>query len=441
MTPEEMHIGHGEPEAPSRLDIVNLICAKRDGHELKGTEIDWIIDAYVNGTIADEQVAALLMAIFWSGLSVDELSRWTTAIIASGERMDLSGLSRPTVDKHSTGGVGDKVSLILAPLVAACGAAVPQLSGRGLGHTGGTLDKLEAIPGWRSELSNAEVLAQLEKLGCVICAAGAGLAPADRKLYALRDVTGTVESIPLIAGSIMSKKIAEGTQSLVLDVKVGSGAFMTERDRASELARTMVRLGRDHGLKVTAVLSGMDSPLGRCVGNALEVAESVEVLSGEHKSSDLVVLTLALAHEMLELAGIDADPAAALHDGSALRRYREMVVAQGGDPDVPLPRAPHIEIVSSSNSGVVERLDARSVGVAAWRLGAGRARKEDPVSAVAGIVCRVSPGDEVVTGQPLLELHTEEPDRIAWALDAIEGAIAIGKEAPPVMPIVLEVIK
>jgi thymidine phosphorylase len=423
------------------MDIVNLICSKRDGHHLKDAEIDWIIDAYVRGTVADEQVAALLMAIFWRGLSDAELSRWTAAIIASGERMDLSGLSRPTVDKHSTGGVGDKVSLILVPLVAACGAAVPQLSGRGLGHTGGTLDKLESISGWRSELSNGEVLAQLEKIGCVICAAGAGLAPADRKLYALRDVTGTVESIPLIAGSIMSKKIAEGTQSLVLDVKVGTGAFMTERDRAGELARRMVRLGQDHGLKVTAVLSAMDVPLGRAVGNALEVTESIEVLSGSQDSPDLVEVTLALAREMLELAGIRADPALALRDGTALARYSEMVTAQGGDPASPLPRAPHVEIVRAERAGVVERLDARPVGVAAWRLGAGRARKEDPVNAVAGVMCRVKPGEDVVKGQPLLELHTEEPERLTWARDALEGAIVVGDQTPVATPIVLEVIK
>jgi len=428
-------------QAPGRMDIVNLICSKRDGHELNSAEIDWIIDAYVHGAVADEQVAALLMAIFWRGLSKAELSDWTAAIIASGERMDLSRLSRPTVDKHSTGGVGDKVSLILAPLVATCGAAVPQLSGRGLGHTGGTLDKLDAIPGWRSELSNEEILAQLEQIGCVICAAGAGLAPADRKLYALRDVTGTVESIPLISGSIMSKKIAEGTDSLVLDVKVGSGAFMTERDRATELARTMVRLGRDHGLKVTAVLSSMDAPLGRAVGNALEVAESVEVLSGEHAGTDLVELTLALAREMLGLAGVEADPAGALRDGSALERYRQMVVAQGGDPDAVLPRAPVVEELLAERTGILRRLDARPVGVAAWRLGAGRARKEDPVSAVAGIVCRVKPGEEVAKGQPLLELHTEDPGRLAWARQALEGSIEIGDNPPAPVPIVLEVIK
>ena len=423
------------------MDIVNLICSKRDDHELDSAEIDWIINAYVHGTVADEQVSALLMAIFWRGLSKAELSAWTAAIIASGERMDLSSLSRPTVDKHSTGGVGDKVSLILAPLVATCGAAVPQLSGRGLGHTGGTRDKLDAIPGWRSELSNEEILAQLEKIGCVICAAGAGLAPADRKLYALRDVTGTVESIPLIAGSIMSKKIAEGTESLVLDVKVGSGAFMTERDHATELARTMVRLGRDHGLKVTAILSSMDAPLGRAVGNALEVAESVEVLAGEHAGTDLVELTLALAREMLELAGVEGDPAEALRDGSALERYRQMVVAQGGDPDAGLPRAPVVEELLAERTGILCRLDARPVGVAAWRLGAGRARKEDPVSAVAGIVCCVKPGEEVAKGQPLLELHTEDRDRLAWARQALEGSIEIGDNPPAPVPVVLEVIK
>jgi thymidine phosphorylase len=422
------------------MDMVNLICSKRDGRELTAAEIDWVINAYVAGTVADEQVAALLMAVFWRGLSVAELSRWTAAIIASGERMDLSGLSRPTVDKHSTGGVGDKVSLILAPLVAACGAAVPQLSGRGLGHTGGTLDKLEAIPGWRSELSNSEMLAQLEEIGCVICAAGAGLAPADRKLYALRDVTGTVESIPLIAGSIMSKKIAEGTQSLVLDVKVGSGAFMADRDRATELARTMVRLGRDHGLKVTALLSTMDTPLGRAVGNALEVAEVVEVLSGRDDSPDLVELTLALAREMLELAGIQADPSVALRNGSALERYRAMVVAQGGDPDAPLPRAAHIELVTADQTGIVGRLDARAVGVAAWRLGAGRARKEDAVSASAGVVCRIKPGEKVTEGQALLELHTDQSERLDWAREALTDAIAIGDQPPAPTSVVLEVI-
>jgi len=420
--------------------MVGVICSKRDGHPLSDDEIDWLIGSYVDGEVADEQVAALLMAIYWRGMSLSELSSWTSAIIASGERMDLAGLSHPTVDKHSTGGVGDKVSLVLAPLVAACGAAVPQLSGRGLGHTGGTLDKLEAIPGWRSELSNAEIRAQLEEVGCVICAAGAGLAPADRKLYALRDVTGTVESIPLIAGSIMSKKIAEGTQSLVLDVKVGSGAFMADRDQAAELARAMVRLGRDHGLKVTALLSAMDSPLGRAVGNALEVSEAVEVLSGGEGPPDLMEVTLALAREMLELAGIRADPALALRDGSALERYRAMVVAQGGDPDAELPRASCVYTVTAARSGVVGSLDARAVGVAAWRLGAGRARKEDPVSASAGIVCLAKPGDAVTESQALLELHTDEPERLDWARTALENAIVIGDDPPPAAPLLLELI-
>jgi len=421
-----------------RVEMVDLIRAKRDGRHLADYEIDWAIRSYVDGTVADEQVAALLMAIFWRGMSAAELSRWTSAIIGSGERMDLSGLARPTVDKHSTGGVGDKVSLILAPLVAACGAAVPQLSGRGLGHTGGTLDKLEAIPGWRSDLSNREVLAQLENVGCVICAAGAGLAPADRKLYALRDVTGTVESIPLIAASIMSKKIAEGTRSLVLDVKVGSGAFMTGRDLAAELARTMVRLGRDHGLGVTALLTSMNTPLGRAVGNSLEVVEALEVLSGRSGPPDLVEVTLALAREMLDLAGIVADPALALENGSALERFRAMVVAQGGDPDAQLPRAEHVETATADSSGILERLEARAVGVAAWRLGAGRARKEDPVSASAGVVCLAKPGDRVTEGQPILELHTDDAGRLDWARAALTGAIRIGDHAPPAAPLVLE---
>ncbi|HUY29417.1 MAG TPA: thymidine phosphorylase [Acidimicrobiales bacterium] len=423
--------------APGGLDAVDCIRDKRDGRALTGAQIDWVIREYVEGAVADEQVAALLMAVYWRGMDRAELSRWTDAIIASGERVELSGLSRPTVDKHSTGGVGDKISLVLAPLVAACGAAVPQLSGRGLGHTGGTLDKLESIAGWRSDLSPDEVRSQLEEIGCVICAAGPGLAPADRKLYALRDVTATVESIPLIAASIMSKKIAEGTKALVLDVKVGSGAFMADRARAAELAATMVSLGRDHGLETVALLTSMDVPLGRSAGNALEVAEAVEVLSGGGPD-DVVELTLALATEMLRLAGVDADPAGALRDGSALRVWRDMVAAQGGDPDAPLPRASHVTPVIAPRSGYLTRLEARAVGVAAWRLGAGRARKEDPVSATAGVVWRVRPGEEVRTGDLLLELHTDEPARVGRALDALEGAITVGDEPTPARPLVIE---
>jgi thymidine phosphorylase len=419
------------------FDAVDIIRAKRDGGELSDSQIDWMIGAYDAGEVPDEAMSALLMAVCWRGLSSRELARWTAAMIASGERLDLSGLSRPTVDKHSTGGVGDKVSLILAPLVAACGVAVPQLSGRGLGHTGGTLDKLESIPGWRAALSVPEMYAQLEEVGAVICAAGAGLAPADRKLYALRDVTGTVESIPLIAASIMSKKIAEGTAALVLDVKVGTGAFMPDLAQARELAVTMVGLGADHGVAVTALLTAMDTPLGRMVGNALEVREAIETLGGGGPA-DLREVTLALATEMLASAGVDADPTAALDDGSAMAVWERMIAAQGGDPSAVLPTATHIEKVLADRSGVVARFDARGVGVAAWRLGAGRARKEDTVDAAAGVVCRVRPGDAVAAGDVLLELHTDRPERLERALQSLEGAVVVAESAPPVQPLVLD---
>ncbi len=428
----------GAAAAPAPVPAaVDLIRAKRDGRGLTGDEVRWLIAAYVRGEVADEQMSALLMAIYFRGLDPGELRAWTAAMIASGERLDLSGVGRPCVDKHSTGGVGDKVSLILAPLVAACGAAVPQLSGRGLGHTGGTLDKLEAIPGWRAALSPAEMIAALRRVGCVICAAGPGLAPADRKLYALRDVTATVESIPLIASSIMSKKIAEGTSALVLDVKVGSGAFMTGIGQARELARTMVALGEEQGVRTSALLTGMDTPLGRAVGNALEVEESVAVLRGEGPA-DLVEVTLALAREMLRLAGIGADPAAALAGGRALDRYRAMIAEQGGDPDAPLPRAAVSAVVPAPASGWLRRLDARAVGVAAWRLGAGRARKEDPVSAAAGVLCLAKPGERVAAGQPVLELRTDEESLLAGARAALAGAIEIGAEPPPEAPLVIE---
>ena len=364
-------------------EAIDLILAKRDGGRLADDDIRWLIAAYARGDVPDEQMSALLMAIYFRGLEPAELRTWTAAMIDSGDRLDLGPVPWPTVDKHSTGGVGDKVSLILAPLVASCGAAVPQLSGRGLGHTGGTLDKLESIPGWRAALPPDEMISVLRRVGCVICAAGPGLAPADRRLYALRDVTGTVESIPLIASSIMSKKIAEGTAALVLDVKVGSGAFMPDLDSARRLAQTMVALGGEHGVRTCALLTGMDTPLGRAVGNAVEVEESVATLRGDGPA-DLVEVTLALAGQMLRLAGLDADPAAALADGRALERFRAMVAAQGGDPDAPLPRAAHAEAVTAPQAGWMQRLDARAVGVAAWRLGAGRARKEDPVDPAAG---------------------------------------------------------
>jgi thymidine phosphorylase len=419
-------------------DVLDVIRTKRDGGALSDEQIRFFLTGYTAGSIADEQAAALLMAIVFRGLDERELTAWTAEMIASGERLDLSSVGRPTVDKHSTGGVGDKVSLILAPLVAACGAAVPQLSGRGLGHTGGTLDKLEAIPGWRATLSNDEVLSVLCDVGAVICAAGDGLAPADRRLYALRDVTATVEAIPLIASSIMSKKIAEGTASLVLDVKVGSGAFLPELDRARELAETMVGLGRAHGVRTVALLTDMDAPLGRAAGNGLEVIESIEVLQGGGPA-DVREVTLALANEMLSLAGIDgADPAAALDDGRALDTFDRMIRAQGGDPEAPLAQAEFVRTVPAPAAGFVRRLDARAVGVGAWRLGAGRARKEDPVSPAAGIVCLAKPGDQVAEGQPLLELHAEEEDRFDGAVAALTGAIEIGPESPQSRPLVIE---
>ncbi|TAM89047.1 MAG: thymidine phosphorylase [Jatrophihabitans sp.] len=406
-------------------DAVGVIRTKRDGGELTSGQIDWVIDAYTRGLVAEEQMSALAMAIFLNGMSDAELSRWTAAMIASGERLDLSGVTRPTVDKHSTGGVGDKITLPLAPLVAACGAAVPQLSGRGLGHTGGTLDKLESIPGWRAGVSNEAFLRQLDEVGAVVCAAGAGLAPADRKLYALRDVTATVDSIPLIASSIMSKKIAEGSAALVLDVKVGAGAFMRDLAGAQRLASTMVGLGEAAGVRTVALLTAMDTPLGRTAGNALEVAESVEVLAGGGPA-DVVELTLALAREMVSCAGLDVDPAEALRDGRAMDVWRQMIAAQGGDPLAPLPVARERHVVTAPASGTVLALDALAVGTAAWRLGAGRSRKEDAVSAGAGVVMFAKPGDTVRAGEPLLELHADDPARFDGALAALAGGIRIG---------------
>ncbi|MCW2735864.1 thymidine phosphorylase [Nocardioides sp.] len=410
-------------------DAVEVILAKRDKHELSDSQIDWVIDAYTRGEVADEQMSALAMAILLNGMNRTEIARWTAAMIASGERMDFSTLSRPTADKHSTGGVGDKITLPLAPLVAACGVAVPQLSGRGLGHTGGTLDKLESIPGWRAALSNEEMFSILEDVGAVICAAGDGLAPADKKLYALRDVTGTVEAIPLIASSIMSKKIAEGTGALVLDVKVGSGAFMKDLTTARELAETMVALGTDAGVHTVALLTDMATPLGLTAGNAIEVGESVEVLAGGGPA-DVVELTLALAGEMLAGAGRgDVDPAEKLADGSAMDAWKAMIRAQGGDPDAELPVARESHVVNAPATGTLTRLDAMAVGLAAWRLGAGRARKEDPVQAGAGVVWHARPGDEVTEGQALFTLLTDEPERFDRALASLEGGYDIGDGA------------
>ena len=421
----------------SALSAVDVIKAKRYGGTLDETQIKWFIDAYTRGDVADEQASALLMAIVWRGMTPEELSAWTAAMIASGTRLDLSSVKRPTVDKHSTGGVGDKVSLVLAPMVAACGAADPMLSGRGLGHTGGTLDKLEAIPGFEVDLGQERMLDVLRRVGCVICAAGEDLAPADRKLYALRDVTGTVESVPLIASSIMSKKIAEGTSALVLDVKVGSGAFLPDIEQARELARTMVGLGAAHGVETAALLTRMEVPLGRAVGNAVEVQECLDVLRGGGPK-DLVDITVELAKTMLELVDIDADPTATLQDGSALATYEDMVRAQGGDPHADLPTAPERMTVTAERTGIVARLDALKVGVAAWRLGAGRARKEDPVSPSAGIMCLKKPGEDVEEGEPVLELRADDPGRFEAAVAALEGAVGISDEGSDPTSLVIE---
>ncbi len=420
------------------VDTVGIIRAKRDGHRLSDEQVTWFIHNYAaGGVIADEQAAALAMAIFFQGMESDELAVWTEAMVDSGSRLDLGAVGLPTVDKHSTGGVGDKVSLILVPLVAACGAAVPQLSGRGLGHSGGTLDKMEAIPGWRASLSVDEMVDQMRRVGGVIAGATEDISPADRCLYALRDVTATVDSIPLIASSIMSKKIAEGTDSLVLDVKFGSGSFMPELDRARELAHTMVDLGESNGVRTVALITAMHTVLGRTAGNALEVVESLKVLEGEGPD-DLIEVTLALADEMVALAGLDADPAEVLASGRPREVFEEMVAAQGGDLSADLPIAPHVEVVTVEEAGWLGRLDCLSVGIAAWRLGAGRARKEDTVSASAGVVCLAKPGDAIEVGQPVLELHAEDPSLFAIAREALEGAIEVVDEAPAPMPLVVD---
>ncbi|MDE2386700.1 MAG: thymidine phosphorylase [Actinomycetales bacterium] len=411
------------------FSAVELIIAKREGGELSTDAINWLVDNYTKGVVADEQMSAMAMAILLNGMNRREIRDLTLAMIASGERLNFETLPWPTADKHSTGGVGDKITLTLAPLVAAFGVAVPQLSGRGLGHTGGTLDKLEAIPGWRANLSNAEMRAQLESVGAVICAAGSGLAPADKKLYALRDVTGTVEAIPLIASSIMSKKIAEGTASLVLDVKVGSGAFMKNIDRARELATVLVQLGNDAGVNTSALLTDMSTPLGLEVGNALEVKEAVEVLAGGGPQ-DVIDITVDLAREMLRLAGQpDVDVASALRDGRAMDKWRAMISAQGGDPDAPLAVAKESHQVLAEADGVLTKLDALAVGVASWRLGAGRERKEDAVQFGAGITLHAQQGQRVRKGQPLMTLLTDEPIRFERALDALNGGISIDQNA------------
>jgi thymidine phosphorylase len=419
------------------MNFQDLIYAKRDGGVLTEEQIRWFINAFTKNEIPDEQAGSFLMAVFFQGLNKEELNVWTDAMIKSGEILDLSGVGKPTVDKHSTGGVGDKISLPLCPLVASFGAAVPQLSGRGLGTFGGTLDKMESVSGFNITLSNEKMIQQLKDVGVFITAAGAGLAPADRKMYSFRDVIGTVECIPLIASSIMSKKIAEGTQSLVLDVKAGRGAFMKDFSKAKQLAETMVEIGNKAGVKTVALITQMDTPLGNAVGNALEVSESIDVLNGKGPQ-DVIEITLALAKEMLELAGIKKDPATGLKDGSAMQVWKKMIIAQGGNPDIEIPVATKKEKVVATQSGYITDLDAYAIGLSAWRLGAGRAKKEDAVSKTAGIICLAKEGDYVEKDQPVLELHIDEAARLPFAKEALKNAFSIGAEPKEKRKIILE---
>ncbi|OBK55619.1 thymidine phosphorylase [Mycobacterium kubicae] len=419
------------------FDAPTVIRTKRDGGRLSDAAIDWVIDAYTDGRVADEQMAALLMAVFFRGLDRGEIARWTAAMVASGEVLDFSGLPVPTVGKHSTGGVGDKTTLVLIPMVAACGAAVPKASGRGLGHTGGTLDKLESIAGLRTDLPIGRVREQLTDLGAAIFAAGQ-VAPADKKLYALRDITATVESLPLVASSIMSKKLAEGIGALVLDVKVGAGAFLKTEEQCRDLAHTMVALGAAHGVSTSALLTDMSYPLGAAVGNALEVAESLEVLAGGGPP-DVVELTVRLAEEMLTLAGVDGrDPGQTLQDGTAMDRFRRLVTAQGGDLSVPLPFGAHTETVTADRSGTMGDIDAMAVGLTAWRLGAGRSRPGERIQAGAGVQIHRRPGDPVVAGEPLFNLYTDTPERFAAAMAELDGAWSVGHTPPKLRPLIID---
>jgi thymidine phosphorylase len=424
------------------FDAPTVIRTKRDGGRLSDTAIDWVIDAYTNGRIADEQMSALLMAVFLRGMDYGETARWTAAMVASGERLDFSGLRRGgkplrTVDKHSTGGVGDKITLPLVSVIAACGGAVPQASGRGLGHTGGTLDKLESIAGFTGVITNEQVRQQLCEIGAAIFAAGQ-LAPADAKLYALRDITATVESLPLIASSVMSKKIAEGAGALVLDVKVGSGALLRSESLCRELTETMIALGAEHGLPTCALLTDMNSPLGAAVGNALEVAEALEVLAGGGPP-DVVELTVRLAREMLEIAGIDTrDPEQTLRDGTAMDRFRALIAAQGGDLSVPLPVGKYSETLTAARSGTMGDIDAMAVGLAVWRLGAGRSRPGELVQPGAGIRIHRRPGSPVTAGEPLFTLYTDTPERFERAMAELNPGFKVTDTPPVRRPLIID---
>jgi pyrimidine-nucleoside phosphorylase len=426
--------------------VASLIQRKRNGGALAPQEWRALIEQYVAGAVPDYQLSALLMAVYFRGLERDELAALTDAMIASGDRLRFDGIDRPVVDKHSTGGVGDKVSLLLAPLVASCGLAVPMMSGRGLGHTGGTLDKLEAITGFRTGLGLREAEAQVRRLGCAMLGQTEEIAPADKRLYALRDVTGTVESIPLISASIMSKKLAEGLDGLVLDVKTGSGAFLPELDRAIELARTMIGLGEARGCTVVALLTAMDRPLGRACGNALEVEESIHGLAGEGPD-DLMEVTYALAVEMLLVGGLETDRAAArerleksIRSGRALETFARIIEAQGGNPAVVedpglLPQASAVEVFSAHEGGLVARVEPRPLGEAIVAMGGGRRVVSDTVDPSVGLVVTVKPGDRVERGQPIASVFARDADGIALGMEALRRAIILGERADP-LPLV-----
>ena len=424
---------------------IELIETKRDGGSLKPEAIEWLIRAYTDGTVTDYQMAAMAMAIFIRGLDAEELAAWTQAMLHSGEVLDLSRITAAKVDKHSTGGVGDKISLPLAPLVASVGVVVPMMSGRGLGHTGGTLDKLESVPGFTTRLESDEFRRILTEHGLVLAGQTEALVPADRKLYALRDATGTVPSLPLIASSIMSKKLAEGLDGLVLDVKTGSGAFMKDLEGSRELARTMVDIGARAGVNTVALISWMGQPLGREVGNANELKEAIDVLRGEGPE-DVVELTMTLGEMMLDLAGIEGGRqtlAEAIESGKALQKLTDVVVAQGGDPSAIenpdlLPVCPHEAVITAPRDGYVTRCDALTIGVVATRLGAGRERQEDTIDPGVGITLEAKVGDRVQTGQPLARARYSDPARWQAQEPALASAWIIEDTAAEPQPLIVE---